>query len=330
VSVASADSAGAAPIAGDARSRLYDRRGFAIGAAGVALFVIGSLLPPSFASRYGLWALFRVVPGPLGEALMLYGTALVVLIVCIGGMAVRPERRTAWALGLTAAALVWISHEGGWMVASIDGAPFFWFLNHPAGYQLMTAGALVAIAGGLLALRDGSRADAGARESVVLQTGRRRPRLAIAGFGLGVVAVGLDVAGTLLPYETFLSPPSFGVVGQSVYRHEVRSIGFVPMTLVLAAMLALFGTALVVLLVCVAGLVARDASRWTVAFLSVAAIWGIRLLGERLSEQILLLWGHGRGWWLMAFAPTLAIAGGLLASSGVHRARHEETDGFRP
>ncbi len=308
------------------------RWGFALGAAGVALYVAGTFVHPSFYSRYAIGLIFRIVPYPVGAAFMLYGSALVVLIVCIGGLMTNAERRIAWAVGLTAAAAAWASHLGGWMVPSIAGPPFFWFLDHPLGYQLMTAGALASLAGGILSLIDaraGERAkeaeeaeeaDEAKEADVAAPSGERsRPPIVVAGFATGLLAVALQVAGTLVPYEPFPFPPSFAVVGASVLHMEVRALQFVPITLEIAALLALFGSALVIFVVSGAGLLARQPSRWIVALVSVAAIWAIRLLGERLTEQILVLWGHGAGWWLLIYAPAVAVAGALIALVGVRR-----------
>jgi hypothetical protein len=300
-----------------------------IGLFGVAMYAAGTFIAP-FSSRSDLryqlpgsaYSTFitnvRDGPAKTGFALMLYGGAAVALAMCVGGLASHRPRR--WAAGLGAAAAAWATHATGWMNnVNIDFAGQYRVLGHSAAYYVSTLGSLIALAGGVLAFvanRTPGASHAPGAQEVTGSPGRRL--LIGVGLCIGLAAGVVYVIGTFLPYggpsRVFVAPIRYSAAQVSAGLGRPYAE---PVANQIAAGLALWGTAVVVMAVCVVGLVRRAPAAWAMGLAAAATAWVLRTIGESILGYINspLTYPH-IGYHAMQLGVAMAFAGGLVALAG--------------
>ncbi len=164
----------------------------------------------------------------------------------------------------------------------------------------------------------------------LLAESRVRDRLSIrrpstrTGFVLGILGAALYLAGTtVLPYASRADsgPGPSTLLGQ--YRLAIRYDGFAPG---LAAMVALFGIAVLILVVSIGGLRSDRHERWALALIGASSIWFLRILEELLYVArfpISFSWLGARA---QDLGICLAFAGGLAALIGCRVTQVDDRD----
>jgi hypothetical protein len=147
---------------GSWRARV-SRTGLLIGIAGAGVYLLSTFLPYGgpgflplprlsvaqtnigFGGPFGNWP----VSNQVAAAITLWGAALVVLWVCAKGLKERDAN--PWALGLIAAAVVWVSRTVAELVVAYTDP----FSEPHIGYRGIHTGIVMALAGGVIGLAGG-------------------------------------------------------------------------------------------------------------------------------------------------------------------------------
>jgi hypothetical protein len=219
---------------------------------------------------------------------MLYGGAVIVLILCMGGLVAR--RRLPWAVGLAAAAAVWVVYASGWMNnMNVDDPGGYRLTGRLFGYHEMSIGAALALIGGIVACVASLPRRTAITPPAIGDTISRGTRLTIrVGLAAGLVGAAVYLAGTFLPYggpsRAFSAPT---VTYSLVQINVIGQFRRWPLVNQLAAGAALWTAPLVVLAACGAGLLARrDPAPWVAAFTAGALVWILRVAGETVVSYV--------------------------------------------
>ena len=242
-----------------------------------------------------------------------------VLVLSVGGTFGR--RTTRWAVGLGASAAAWLVHATEWMGdINFDSPRYHTFFGHPVGHNVMTLGALIALAGGVVAFFAERPADPSVSPVPTRPgSGGWGKRIARIGLLVGLVGAAVYVVCTFLPY----GGPSQDIQGGpfadlSAARANVCcAFGVFPVVNQVAAAIALWGAAAVVFGLCIAGLSSRDASPWAVGLTAAATTWALRTVGETVLGYIASPPNPTHvGYLGMQLGIVMALVGGLIALAG--------------
>ena len=149
------------------------------------------------------------------------------------------------------------------------------------------------------------------------------------GFVLGIVGAALYVAGaTVIPYASKAdsSPGPSTLFGQ-----YLRARSFMGMGTWLAVMVFIFGVALIVLVISIAGLRSERGGRWALGLLGASSIWFLQVLAELVvitRFPIPLSWPGARA---MDLGICLGFAGGAIAWNSLRATHHvDSVEGAAP
>jgi hypothetical protein len=292
-------------------------RGFTLGLAGVAIYLVGTFLPSMSGNVGGPnsevtlmlgWGSHPSLPARFifTGLVFLYGAMLVVAVACVAGL--RSAQKPRWGAALLAASSIWFLPTLSRVVRLLD-------VRFPDGIGswLMYLGTAVALAGGILAVIDMRRS----RGSEL-----RTSLTAVLGFVLGVLGVGLYVFSTTLVYETThitgLGPSAPSVISHSLYSELLHQPMIVPRV---AQAITVYGAAGIMGAICLAGVLGRRQDLWAAALLAAALAWSPRLV-ELLyisSSQNGFSSAVQSGFWGVQTVVVVMLAAGVLAVAGTRR-----------
>jgi len=291
-------------------------RGFVLGIAGAAVYLVGTCLPGVSGDFGGVSSSAVALSlgwGAAGSAryrvagfVLLFGTMLVVAAVSLVGL--RSPRRARWAAALAGASTIWfvptLSRVLGWFYPHFR--PTDWI-----GTWAMYAGTAIAFIGGVVAVVElrTTNDEAGTTSSGVV------------GFILGVLGVVVYGVSTTLPYYSSTLPglPPGAAVSFSLFSELKRQ----SVVLTIASAILVYGVPAVLAVISFGGIRGRCAGLWAMALLAGALAWSPRL-------ALLVDYSrYSRGFWGVEVSIVVLLAAGTLAVIGTRAPSTSSTGGDR-